>query len=88
MAMKMADVARSKQVLCVTHLPQIAAMAGTHFVVEKGERAGRTYTRVERLERPGRVEALARLTGGAHITPAILAGAEELLRTAEEYRRA
>ena len=85
-AMKMADVARNKQVLCVTHLPQIAAMASVHFVVEKGERDGRTYTRVERLDRPGRVEALARLTGGSRITPAIRTGAEELLRTAEEYR--
>ncbi|MFQ9916994.1 MAG: hypothetical protein ACLRWQ_11965 [Flavonifractor plautii] len=44
-AEKMAQVARTKQVLCVTHLPQIAAMADTHFSVEKGERNGRTYTR-------------------------------------------
>ena len=86
-AEKMAQVARRKQVLCVTHLPQIAAMADTHFSVEKGEREGRTYTAVERLEAGRRREELARLTGGAHITPAMLAGAGELLEAAERYKR-
>ena len=86
-AEKMAQVARRKQVLCVTHLPQIAAMADTHFSVEKGERDGRTYTAVERLESARRREELARLTGGAHITPAMLAGAGELLDSAEAYKR-
>lgn len=86
-AEKMADVARHKQVLCVTHLPQIAAMADTHFSVEKGERNGRTYTAVERLGRDRRKEELARLTGGAHLTTAMLEGAGELLDAAETYRR-
>ena len=85
-AEKMADVAGSKQVLCVTHLPQIAAMADTHFSVEKGERDGRTYTRVERLDQQGRVEELARLIGGAALTPALVKSAEDLLRQAREYR--
>ena len=86
-AEKMAQVARRKQVLCVTHLPQIAAMADTHFSVEKGERDGRTYTAVERLEDGRRREELARLTGGAHLTPAMLAGAGELLEAAAAYKR-
>ena len=85
-AEKMSDVARRKQVLCVTHLAQIAAMADTHFSVEKGERDGRTYTRVDRLDREQRKRELARLTGGAHITPAILAGAAELLDEAGRYK--
>lgn len=85
-AEKMADVASRKQVLCVTHLPQIAAMADTHYSVIKGEQKGRTFTDVERLSRARRTEELARLTGGEHITPAILAGADELLTTAECYR--
>ena len=86
-AEKMADVARRKQVLCVTHLPQIAAMADTHFSVEKGERDGRTYTNVERLDREGRREELARLVGGASVTQALLDGAAELLQQADQYRQ-
>ena len=85
-AEKMADVAEHKQVLCVTHLPQIAAMADTHFSVEKGERDGRTYTKVERLDKQGRVEELARLIGGAAVTPALIQSAEELLQQAQTYR--
>ena len=84
-AEKMADVARHKQVLCVTHLPQIAAMADAHFSVEKGEREGRTYTRVERLDRQGRADELARLMGGGMITDALRQSAEDLLTKAEEY---
>lgn len=86
-AEKMAGIARRKQVLCVTHLPQIAAMADTHLAVSKGERNGRTFTELERLTEERRKEELARLTGGAHLTPAILAGAGELLAEAEAYRQ-
>ncbi|WP_209343460.1 DNA repair protein RecN [Flavonifractor sp. AGMB03687] len=86
-AEKLADVARTKQVLCVTHLPQLAAMAHVHFSVEKGERDGRTYTQVERLTRQRRCEELARLTSGEHITDATLGAAEELLDSADEYKR-
>ncbi len=85
-AEKMARISRRKQVLCVTHLPQLAAMADTHFSVEKGERDGRTYTRVTRLDRQQRRSELARLTGGSLVTETMLSGAEELLRQAEEYR--
>ena len=86
-AEKLAQVSRRKQVLCVTHLPQLAAMADVHFSVEKGERDGRTYTRVVRLDREQRKQELARLTGGAKVTKAMLAGAEELIDAAEEYRK-
>lgn len=85
-AEKMADIAVSKQVLCVTHLPQIAAMADTHFSVEKGERDGRTFTRVERLTPERRKEELARLTGGASVTPVQLESAGQLLEEARNYR--
>ena len=87
-AEKMADVARHKQVLCVTHLPQIAAMADAHFSVEKGEREGRTYTRVERLSQKGREEELSRLIGGAQVSEALRRSAAELLAHAQEYREA
>ena len=86
-AEKMAQVSRHKQVLCVTHLPQLAAMADTHFSVEKGERGGRTYTRVLCLDRQQRAQELARLTGGAHVTEALLRSAGELLDEAEAYRK-
>ena len=86
-AEKMADVAGHKQVLCVTHLPQIAAMADVHFMVEKGEEKGRTYTKVAWLERQDRVEELARLIGGASVTDVLRRSAEELLDQAEAYHK-
>ncbi len=86
-AEKLADVARSKQVLCVTHLPQLAAMADTHFSVEKGESKGRTFTQVETLDRQRRKEELARLTSGEHVTVASLESAGELLDAAERYKK-
>ena len=85
-AEKMARISRRKQVLCVTHLPQLAAMADTHFSVEKGERGGRTYTEVRRLDREQRRQELARLTGGSHVSQTMLDGAEELLTQAEAFR--
>ena len=86
-AQKLAQVSRRKQVLCVTHLPQLAAMADTHFSVEKGEEKGRTYTHVVLLDRERRKAELARITGGAKVTEALLASAGELLDEAEEYRK-
>ena len=86
-AEKLAQVARHKQVLCVTHLPQLAAMADTHFSVEKGESGGRTFTRVVQLDREARKAELARITGGSHVTGALLESAGELLDQAETYRR-
>lgn len=85
-AEKMADIAVSKQVLCVTHLPQIAAMADTHFSVEKGEMNGRTFTQVERLSLERRKEELARLTGGTFVTALQLESAGQLLDEAATYR--
>ncbi|MDE6839483.1 MAG: DNA repair protein RecN [Oscillospiraceae bacterium] len=84
-AQKLFQVSQGRQVLCVTHLPQIAAMGDVHFSVEKGEADGRTFTRVERLDRPQRREELARLSGG-QATAVMLEGAEELLATAEQYK--
>ena len=82
-ARKLYQVSRGRQVLCVTHLPQIAAMGDVHFSVEKGERGGRTYTAVERLDWERRRGEVARLTSGDHITDTALRGAEELLAQAE-----
>lgn len=85
-AEKMARISRKKQVLCVTHLPQLAAMADNHFSVEKGEMDNRTYTKVQQLDRAQRQQELARLTGGAHVSDVMLRGAEELLSEAEAFK--
>ena len=79
-AEKLKSVARSKQVLCVTHLPQLAAMGDTHLLIAKGERDGRTYTTVTPLNLEGRKRELARIIGGANITETTLRSAEEMLR--------
>ena len=86
-AYKLWTVAKGRQVLCVTHLPQIAAMADTEFTVEKRVENGRTYTSVRRLDVAGRRQELARLTGGSMITETTLAGAAELLRLAEQTKK-
>ncbi len=85
-AEKLASLGRTKQVLCVTHLPQIAAMAQQQYLVEKAEHGGRTYTNIRLLDREGRRYELARLSGGDMITDIQLAGAEELLARDERFR--
>ena len=78
-AEKLRSVARNKQVLCVTHLPQLAALANTHLLIAKGERGGRTYTTVTPLDLEGRKRELARIIGGTNITETTLKSAEEML---------
>ena len=79
-AEKLRSVARHKQVLCVTHLPQLAALANTHLLIAKQERGGRTYTTVTPLDFEGRKRELARIIGGATITETTLESAAEMLR--------
>ena len=79
-AEKLRTVAAHKQVLCVTHLPQLAALAHTHLLIAKGERDGRTYTTVTPLDVEGRKKELARIIGGTNITETTLKSAEEMLR--------
>lgn len=78
-AEKLKAVAAHKQVLCVTHLPQLAALADTHLLIAKEERQGRTYTSVTPLNFEGRKRELARIIGGANITETTLKSAEEML---------
>ena len=79
-AEKLRSVAAHKQVLCVTHLPQMAALAHTHLLIAKSERDGRTYTTVTPLDVEGRKKELARIIGGTNITETTLKSAEEMLR--------
>ena len=79
-AEKLRSVASHKQVLCVTHLPQLAALANTHLLIAKSERDGRTFTSVTPLDIEGRKRELARIIGGTNITETTLKSAEEMLR--------
>lgn len=79
---KIAEVARHHQVLCITHLPQIAAFADVHFHVEKREQKGRTVSVVRRLEAEERIEELARMMGGSKLTDTTRRAAEEMLAVA------
>jgi DNA repair protein RecN (Recombination protein N) len=74
-----ADVARHRQVLCITHLPQIAALADTHYLVDKTEAKGRTTSSVRRLSDTERVEEIARMIGGVRVGEAARRAAVELL---------
>jgi DNA repair protein RecN (Recombination protein N) len=79
---KLKMLSRSQQVLCVTHLPQIAAFATQHFVVEKNEEKGRTRTTVRRLDQAERVEEVARMLSGAKRSETSLRHAEQMLAEA------
>ena len=79
-AEKLHSIAGKKQVLCVTHLPQIAARGDNHMLISKSERDGRTYTTVTPLDLEGRKQELARIIGGANITETTLKSAEEMLQ--------
>ena len=78
-AEKLRKVSQGSQVLCVTHLPQIAALADFHLLIEKSERQGRTFTSVTTLDRSGRIRELSRLIGGAEITETTEKSAAEML---------
>jgi DNA repair protein RecN (Recombination protein N) len=75
------------QVLCITHLPQIAARGATQFLIEKSVRGDRTVTRVEQLDAAGRVEEIARMIGGASVTEQVRASARELLDVGSKRTR-
>ncbi len=81
---KLKELSRAQQVLCVTHLPQIAAFADQHFLVEKQERQGKTKTSVRLLEDQERTEEVARMLSGAKLTDTSLRHAEQLLKTSRK----
>jgi DNA repair protein RecN (Recombination protein N) len=81
-----ADIARHRQVVCITHLPQIAALADAHFVVDKTESQGRTHTHVRRLSAKERVDEIARMIGGIKVGEAARRAAAEMLQAREPSR--
>lgn len=85
-ARRIASLARARQVLCVTHLTQIAAMADRHFFIEKGEHAGRSFTQVRILDGAQRAGELARISSGESITQSALDAAQEMLDECAQYK--
>ena len=84
---KLSKLAAHKQVLCVTHLPQIAVMADSHFEISKTIKDGRTFTLVTKLDMAGRKNEIARLSGGDNITDTTLLSAGEQLEAAEIFKK-
>jgi DNA repair protein RecN (Recombination protein N) len=78
--MKLKTLSRAQQVICITHLPQIAAFADQHFLIEKQEKRGRTQTGVRLMEREERVSEIARMLSGAELTDTSLKHAEQMLK--------
>ena len=85
---KLCYIGRNHQVICITHLPQIAAMADSHYRIEKGVSGGRTVTRIDRLTKEQEIEELARLLGGAVITDTVLESAGEMKELATRKKAA
>ena len=83
---RLSYIANKHQVLCITHLPQIAAMADTHFEIKKMVENGKTITKIHKLNKEEQIEELARLLGGAEITDAVRENAREMKRLAMERK--
>lgn len=86
-AEKMAVISRSHQVISITHLPQIAAMADSHYLIEKSADEGKTVTRIVRLNDEESTEEIARLLGGVLITEAVMSNAREMKQMAEKTKK-
>lgn len=83
---KMSRIAKEHQVIVVTHLPQIAAMADTHFEISKSVNNGRTITSIETLSEEGKIKELARMLGGVTITEKVLENAKDMKKQADEIK--
>lgn len=84
---KLSYIGRNHQVLCITHLPQIASMADRHYLIEKSSKTGKTKTQIHKLSEEASVSELARLLGGAQITEAVLENAREMKKLAEQTKQ-
>ncbi len=83
---KLNEIAKSHQVICITHLPQIASMADSHFEIAKSVQRGKTVTNIRRLEKEESIHELARLLGGAQITDVVCQNAREMKELAERTK--
>jgi DNA repair protein RecN (Recombination protein N) len=80
---KLRALAKGQQVICITHLPQIAAFAEQHFLIEKTEKAGRTRTQVRQMTEAERTEEIARMLSGATLTDTSMKHAEQMVKAAK-----
>lgn len=83
---KMGQLSRDKQIICITHLPQIAAMADTHFLIEKSVKENRTVTDLTKLSEEGSLRELARLLGSEEVSEAAISNAKEMKITAQKAK--
>ena len=83
---KMALIGKNRQVICITHLPQIASMADTHFLIEKSVQGQSTITGIRKLKAAEEVEELARMLGGVEITDKVLENAQEMKSQAHSLK--
>lgn len=83
---KLWELSEKKQVICITHLPQIASMADTQFYIMKTGKDGRTFTEITKLDNEGRKTEIARLTGGDVVTELTLSSAAEQIEAAKKYK--
>ena len=87
MAEKIARIALTRQVICITHLPQIAAMADAHFYIHKETKDNKTFTAIEEIDYGARLAEIARMASGTELTQASLENAEEMLNNARQKKR-
>ena len=83
---KLSVVARNKQVICITHLPQVAAMADKHFLIEKSVVGNKTVSSITKMDEEERINELARMLSGSTVSPAVLANAREMIDYAQDFR--
>ena len=83
---KMRVIGKKRQVICITHLAQIAAMADTHFAIEKSAAGGKTKTRIWELDEKESIQELARILGGAEITDTVIQSAVEMKKLAKTVK--
>ena len=85
-AEKLSIIGKNHQILCITHLPQIAAMGDSNFLIEKNQECTRTFTYINHIQKDDKIKEIARLIGGAEITPTTLKASKEMISLAKKYK--
>ena len=83
---QLARLSRNHQIICITHLPQIASMADAHYTIEKTVHDNKTYSQISRVDKEDSIYELARMLSGSEVTASVLANARELKKTSEAFK--